>query len=299
MEIGLILAVLAAVCLALGTIFARRGMAYTRESFSVLVITLSVNIIIFSLAVTYTAEWNKIWSLSWRGLAFLGAAGILQAVVGRFLYMTSIRLIGANKAGAITKTNILYAVILGITVLSESLTIPFVLGILGIITGVTLVSTEKKGVAEGIKASSSRIRMKGILAGLGTGLCRALSVVLIKLGIAEIGSPWAAAFVSYAIAFLIIASLLLRREQRRPLSQLSHASLIPYVIAGVVFSIGHLLRYTAVSYSPVSLVTPIMGTEIIFVLLFSFSINRNLEVFTWRIIIGVVAVVAGVILLST
>ncbi len=299
MDIGPILALLAAVWLALGIIFIRRGVAHAGDSFSALVITMFAGILIYSLAVTFVSEWDKVWSISLRGLLLLGGTGFLQSVAGRFLYFTSIRLVGANKAAAIVRTNILYAVILGIIVLNESLTIPLALGILGIITGITLVSTEKQGVNEEKQAGSSRIRAKGIAAGLGAGLCWGLAVVLLKPGIAEIGSPLAGAFVSYSIATLIIASLLLRRGQRRRITQLSRSSLIPLITGGVLFSVGHLFRYTAFSNSPVSLVVPIMSTEVIFVLLFSFILNRNMEVFTWKIIVGIMATVAGVILLST
>ncbi len=298
MEIGLVLALLTAVFLAMSAIFIRRGVAHAGESFSALVITLFANIFIFSLVITFTAEWNKIWALSWRSLALLGGAGISQSVVGRFLDLTSVRLIGANKAAAIVRTNILYAVILGIIVLNESLTIPLALGILTIITGITLVSIERQGVNEEKQAESSKIRAKGIISGLGAGFLRGSSVVLVKTGIEEISSPLAAAFVSYAIAFLIIASLLLRRELRGQLYKVRRSSLIPFAIAGVLTSIAHLLRYTALSYSPVSLVTPIISIEVILVLLLSFFLNRNLEVFTWRIIVGIIATVAGVILLS-
>ena len=45
--------------------------------------------------------------------------------------------------------------------------------------------------------------------------------------------------------------------------------------------------------------TPIVSIDVILILILSFFINRNLEVFTWRIIIGIVAAVAGVVLLST
>ncbi len=299
MDIGLVFAFLTAVCFAIAAIFIRRGVTHARESFSALVVTVFTTTILFLLVVTFSSEWNKVWSISLRGLVLLGGAGILQSVFGRFLYFTSVRFIGANKTSAIIRTNVLYAVILGIFILNESLTILLFLGIVAIITGVTLVSTEKQGVNEEKQAGPSRIRVKGIAAGLGAGLCWGSSGVLIKTGIAEIGSPLAGAFVSFATATLIIASLLLSKERRGMLTQLHSSSLIPLVIAGVVSTVGHLFRYYALNYSPVSLVVPILSIEVIFVLLFSFILNRNIEVFTWRIIVGIVAAVAGVILLST
>ncbi len=299
MEIGPVLALATAICYAIAVIFIRRGVVHANESFSGLVIILFSNTLIFSLAVSFTSDWDKIRFISLQGLVLLGGAGILQSVIGMYFFMTSVRLIGANKAGALVKTNILYAVILGVIVLNESLTIPFALGIVGIITGLTLVSIEKIGVNEVKQAVSTRVRVKGIATGLGAGLCWGLSVILIKPGIMEIGSPMAGVFVTYSIPFLIIASMLLRREQRERLTHLNRSALIPFIFSGVFNSAANLFRFPALSYSPVSLVMPIAGADSIFILIFSFFLNRHLEVFTWRIIVGVVAVFAGVILLST
>ena len=297
MDIGPILALLTAVTFAMFAIFIRRGVAHVGESFSALVVTVFTSTILFLLVVTFSSEWNKVWSISLRGLLLLGGAGIIQSVVGRFLYFTSVRLIGANKTSAIIRTSVIYAVILGIVILNETLTTPLILGIVAIIAGVTLVSVEKLGVNEEKQAGSSKIRVKGIITGLGTGLCWGSSGVLIKTGIAEIGSPLAGAFVSFASASFIVASLLLRKEQRGMLNQLHRSSLIPFVISGVFNSVANLFRFTALGYSPVSLVVPIMSTDVILIFILSFFLNRNLEVFTRKLITGMVIAIAGVILL--
>jgi drug/metabolite transporter (DMT)-like permease len=299
MEPGPILALLTAVFYAMNAIFTRRGVTRTGESFSALAIAMVADVIIFSLAVTIVSDWNKVWSISWQGFALLGGAGIMQTVVGRFLYLASIRLIGANKAATLVKTNALYAVTLGIIVLNESLTIPFALGILCIIIGLALVSTEKQGVSEEKKGGPSRTRVKGVALGLGAGLSWGLSVVMIKPGITEIGSPFAGVFVTYVTASLVIAILLLRQEYRGNITKLRRSALIPLTFAGVCTSAANLFRFPALSYGQVSLVTPIVGTDVIFVLLFSFLLNRNLEVFTWRIIIGILVAFAGVFILTS
>lgn len=299
MEIGTILALLSAVCFAMSTIFSRRGVAITGEPFSALIIAMVANVIIFSLAVTLASDWSKVWSMSWQTFGLLGGAGLLQTALGRFLFLNSMRLLGANKAAALVKTNIIYAFILGIIVLNESLTVLVVFGTACIITGVTLVSIEKQGVNGDKPAGLSRIPAKGIYYGLGAGLCWGLSVVLIKPGIAEIGSPWAGLFVTYTFASLIAFSLLFRLEQRRMLTQLSRSALIPLVVAGVFTSSANLFRFPALNYSQISVVTPIVGTDVILILLFSFLLNRKLEVFTWKIIMGMVVAGAGVFLLSS
>lgn len=58
-----------------------------------------------------------------------------------------------------------------------------------------------------------------------------------------------------------------------------------------------LLLYTALKYSPASVVTPIRGTQVLFVFFLSFLVNRRIEVFTWKIFIGIVVTVLGTFLL--
>ncbi len=299
MEIGLIFALLTAISFAMTSVFLRRGMFRAGESFSALVITVFIGTLYFSLAVTFTGEWNKVWSLSWQGWVLLGGAGVIHFILGRFLTFTCIRLIGSNKSATLTRTSIFFAVILAVIFLSESLSLLIVLGILFIAGGAALVSIEKKGVnAEKQSELSTKTQTKGIISGLAAGFFWGVSPILVKPGIEEIGSPSAGAFVSFVFAFLILAGLLIRKGQRERLVKLPRSSFIWLIIAGVFQTTAQLFRYTALSYSPVSLVEPFISIQIVLILFFSFLLNRKLEVFSWKVIVGMVAATVGTILLS-
>lgn len=298
MEIGLIFALLSAILFAASNVFLRRGVSGAGESNSAFLIAIFMGITIFSLMMFFTAEWDKVWSLSGQGWVLLGAAGIIHFVIGRYLAYISVRLIGANKAITITRSNMLYAVILGIILLNEQFTIPLALGVVCLASGVTLVSIERQGTDAKEQSETSTLLTKGVLYALIAGLCWGISGVPIKLGVAEIGSSLAGAFVSFIPPSFIIAGLLLRRQQREELMKLPRSSLIYLVIAGALTSISQLCRYIALSYSPISLVQPLMSTNVIFLLFFSFLLNRHIEVFTIKVIIGIVVTVVGSVLLS-
>ena len=78
---------------------------------------------------------------------------------------------------------------------------------------------------------------------------------------------------------------------------MSRSSLIPIIIAAVATTIAQALRYIALDYTPISMVTPIIGTSTLFVFPLSFIINRQIEAFNLRIIMGGIATVAGVFLM--
>lgn len=290
MELGLIFALLSAVGFAASAVFVRKGVYQAGESFSAVPITIFVGTIFFSVSLLFTAGWSKVWSFSWQELVLLGAAGIMHFVIGRFLAYNCIRLIGANKSSPLLQTSPFYAVTSGILFLNEPLTIFLVLGVLCIVAGPTLVSIGKE-------SGFSRIPGIAITSGLGAAFFWGISGVLVRPVVEEVGSPLAATFVSYVAASLIVAGILFCKGQREQLIQLRHTSITPLVISGLFVSVAQLLRYIALSYSPVGVVTSLIGTSGLFIFLFSFLLNRNIEVFTRKALAGIATTVIGTFLL--
>ncbi len=290
MEIGLVFALLTAMTISGSAISTRRGVFQSGEAFSPVVIHITIGTLLFSLLILFTGDWVKLQSLSGQGFALLVTAGIIHFIFGRFLSYTCIRLIGATRGAAIFRTQIFYAVIFGILLFKEPLTLFLVLGVLGIAAGATLAGTQ-----EGSEVA--KVRVRGILAGLGGSFFWGISGVLIKPAVEEIGSPSAAAFISFTAAFIVAAGFLLSREQRAKLLRLRRKAFIPFILAGIFNTIGNLFRYTALGYSPVSLVVPITSTSAIFTLLLSFLVNRKIEVFSQKVFWGIAATVVGTLLL--
>ncbi|MFC1995769.1 DMT family transporter [Chloroflexota bacterium] len=291
MDIGLIFALLSAVSLAGQLVFIRKGTLQAGESFTAMLIFVFIGTLFFSPVLIFSVDWDKLWSLSWHGFVLLGIAGIINFVVGRLLVFSCTQFIGANKASPLVATSAFYAVIFGVLLLNEPFTVYLGLGVLGIVIGVTLVSIKKE-------EKTSRMRGRGILSGLAGAFCFGISGVLIKAVIEEVGSPFVSAFTSYIAAALVMGIiLLLCKGQRNQLTQLNRTALIPLVLAGIFGTVGQLFRYLAYSYSPLSVVEPLLSTFILFVFFLSFLINRKIEAFTWKVFIGMMAIVAGTFLL--
>lgn len=298
MEKGLIFALFSAVSFAASTVSVRRGISETGESFTAVAISVFIGVPFFTAAVLLTREWSKLWSLSGQGFLLLGIAGVIHFVAGRLLSYNAYRLIGANKASTFLQTSPFYAAIFGVVFLNETVTISLILGVLCIFAGVVLVSSERQGVSEGKQRRFSGGDIKGIVAAFGGAVCWGTSPVLIKPAVAEIGSPSAAALVSYVAASIVMVCFLFRREHREQMVQPRFfASLVPLLTAGVFTSIAQLLRYTALNYSPASKVTALATTNNLFVFLFSFLINRKIEVFTVKVALGMLATAIGAFLI--
>ena len=291
---GSTFALLTAVCLAATAVSIRRGVSRAGESSTAVTLTAFLGVLFFSILLLGSGEGGRLWRLSWQVYVLLGIAGIINFVVGRSLLYTCVRLIGANRMSPLMRTTLLFAVTFAVVFLNESLTLSIILGILCIAVGVTLIGLSSEPGKEGVSRGTLG---KGILAGLGASFCVGVSSVLVKAGVQEAGSPIIAAFISYIAAFLVIASFLFRKGHRHQLGQLDRFSLVPLVLAGIFVSTAQLFRYTALDRTSVSIAVPLIETSGIFIILFSFLINRKLEAFNWKILLGTVITVAGAFLI--
>jgi len=172
-----------------------------------------------------------------------------------------------------------------------------VLAVLLVFGGIILISTMGNSKAEqpGMPGGSL---VKGVLAALAAALFWGISPFLIKLGLKEVESPLLATFVSYAASSVVIGVSLFYPKNSENLRRLTRPAIIPIIIAAVSISAAQILRYWALNYSRVSLVEPLIySMTSLFIFPLSFLINREIETFNLRIIMGAILIVVGVFLI--
>jgi len=297
MDTGLILALISSVSFAASVVLARKTAGEAGESFSVTAISIFIGVPFFTIAIFASGDWTKLQTISWQALAMLASAGIIHFIFGRLLAYNSFRLIGANRASNYTVTTGIYTVLFSIIFLGEAVTFWLWLGVFCMFAGAALITVEKNNNA-GEKRKLSRNEIKGIFMALGAALCWGVTPILIKPSIEEISSSVAGAFISYASAAVVMGLLFINRSNQQHLMKLPFKkSVLPMVIAGIFAASGQLLYYTALGKSPASIIIPLVSIQIIFILILSWLINRKIELFTPKIILGVVATLTGTVLL--
>ena len=290
MDTGLILALLSGFTFAINAVFLRRVLYQTGESFLAVVISVFIGVLFFSVPIFINGEWGILRSASGQAIILLAAAGITHFILGRWAFYQSVRLVGANRGIAISRTQMFYAVILGIVLLNEPLTGFLVLGVLCIAAGATLVSIQRGN-------ETTKMHSSGILVGLGGAFVWGITGVLVKPALTELGSPYVGGFISCVAAAVVLGGFCFRQKLREQIRQLTGKTFLLLGVNAILISTAQLLRYAAFNYSPVSLVTPLIGTSGIFTFFLSYLLNRNIEVSNWKVFLGTVTTVAGTFLL--
>jgi drug/metabolite transporter (DMT)-like permease len=288
MDIGPLFAILTAAIFAVTQILVRRATYQSEESFTPLAVSMLVGTPIFVVLVSIAGEWRAFVSFTWQQYVLLGAAGLVHLIIARFLFFNSTRIIGANPTAAITRTSVIFSVTFGVVFLGEKVTALLVVAAIMIMLGAILTTTE-------ISRHTFRISTGGLLMSLGTALCSAGSATLIRPVMQVTEAIYAPTFIMYLFAFVIILGILFfRPRQRNNVMRQDKKSWLILSVGAAFLVVGHLFRFTALQHSPVSIVQPLVATIVIFVLVFSWIINRRIDIFNWQVIAGIVLVLAGV-----
>jgi drug/metabolite transporter (DMT)-like permease len=288
---GPLFAILTAMTFAVTQILVRRVTYRSGESFTPLAVSMLVGTPLFIVLVSVAGEWYAFAEFTWQQYLLLLTAGLIHLVIARFLFFTSTRVIGANPTAAITRASVVFSVIFGVAFLDESVTGMQIAAALLIMFGAVLTTTD-------ISRKTFRISTGGLLMGLGTALCSAGSATLIRPVMKEVDEIYAATFVMYLAAFVVIVVIMaVSPKQRRAVIKQNRTTFLLLSAGAVFLVIGHLFRFTALMHSPVSVVQPLVATIVIFVLIFSWIINRKIDVFNWRVLAGIAMVLAGVFMI--
>jgi drug/metabolite transporter (DMT)-like permease len=294
---GLFIALFGAISWAINSVLVRRLSSRTGESFTTTAASIYFGVPFFAIVLTLAGDWSTLATVSLRAFILLVAAGVVQLLVGRWLNYYAFQQIGANKAGPLTATTPLYAVIFAVVFLNESLTAFLAVGVLCIMAGVALITGEKRSTGLSEKPVSRDKRIKGILAALGAALCYGTSSVAVKAAITETGSPYASIFIYFVSAAFFTSFLLIGSRRRQEISGFrANGGLVALAFIVVFGTLSQLFINVALNYSPASRVIPLYSTNVLLVFLISYLFNSKMETFTVRIFLGMLAVVLGAFL---
>ncbi len=228
------------------------------------------------------------WSAYHLGLVWIFIVdGFMTQASGRLLKYNAIGRLGAARAGAIMGSTPLFSVLFATVLFGEKITPLLILGVVLVVLGISVLSTEEGGGGKGKKA-----RFRDIMFPLGASLLFGLSPNLRKWGLDALSYPLLGAAVtsSTSITTLLILSSILERGKRLTMD---NRSLRYFLMAGLFTVVALPIYYYALQAGQVVVVGPLANTSGFFTVLMVHFMLRKSEKVTFKIWAGALAVIAG------
>ena len=311
----------------------RRGMMRASASFG-LYVTVILGVPLFAVAALATGQIFDADEITSNGYVLLAGAGILHFLVGRYCGFRAVAAIGANRNQPLLTTSILYSVILAIIVLDESITWAMFGGMALVVVGPmlmiersrvngdagepakpptglpasglpsdpssTLISGDAVATAAKPDAKPDMPPLKmaeGYFFGLAAAAIYGNTPIMVRAALEDSELGIMGGLASYmAASAVLIVTLLVPGKLMKVAAERKTAG--PWFYANTVASFfAQMFRYAALAIAPVTIVAPLARTLALFTLAFSFLINRKLEYFGARVIIGILLSVVGSVIL--
>ena len=256
---GIVLALLSALTFGLSQILVRKNLEQSNYVYISLTVTIMGNIILWPIALTFT----DLSTVNPEGLLLFVIAGLLAPAIARLFYFKGLETAGISANASIFATYPMYTTIVAVWLLGETLTPENWIGLLCVIAGATLVGrTTHNG-----NTQSKHTTKKGLIIPMLGSLAIAFSQNVRKEGLNIYNQPLLGVAVGY-LTSLIVYLLVVALSKDNRTSRFSGKDIHLFWKPGVGIAIGWLLSFLALSQEMVSIVAPILQTELLFILFF-------------------------------
>ena len=294
----------------------RRGLQAS-PVFLAVFFTVMVGLPLLLVAAAVSGQLFQMSDISGRSYLLLIAAGVIHFVVGRYGSYRAVGAIGTNRATPIQTVSGPYTLLMALFLLGESISITNGIGIVIVILAPTIMvsrtggarrhadqgepgSNPGAGDAAPIDVRPSRTAAVtgprwaegyffGIIGALGFGT----SPLLIREAIGGTGLGIAGALVSYSAAAVLLLLFLLVPGRLADLQGIDRTAARWFLLGSVAVFFSQMFRFIALDLTTVSVVNPLQRTSAIFIVLFAFLLNRQLETFGPRVLAAIALSVVG------
>jgi drug/metabolite transporter (DMT)-like permease len=287
--IGVVLALLSAMSAGLSLILVRKNLDKSNFIYISLTITIIGNIILWPLALALT----DLSTVNPEGLLFFVFAGLLAPGIARLFYYKGMETAGISANATIYATYPLYTSIVAILLLGEALTTENWVGLVCIIAGVISVGR----IVNNGENGSRNATKKGLIVPIVGSLAFAFSYIVRKEALNIYNQPLLGVSVGYTTS-LFVYLLAMAFSKNAGTSGFSRNDLKMFWKPGVGMAMAWVLSFFALSQEMVSIVAPVLQTELLFILFFTYIFLRKIEKLSPKLVVSSLLIVAGVILIS-
>lgn len=285
--LGPLLALLFAFLMGIASIFSRRGLE--NGSFrALLVISLGIGSVVFLIGTVLTTGFAATPRL---GVIYAAIGAVIGSVAGRSMYLLGINYLGPGKSLSVTATSPLYAAFFAWLVLDETITTQVLIGTVGVVLGIIVLSKDIRAQTEG---ESFSIRV--IAYPLSAAVMLAMAVTIRKLAL-DVGiAPIEAGAVNMVVGFLVVMPLVATRWRAEILATPDDA-LWNFSVASTVMAFAFVSYFLGLQITNASIFFPLVQTQPLFALVLSALFLGKLEVISRWSAVGSTIIVIGAALI--
>ena len=304
--LGPIFSIITAACFAMSGVVARRGVLYATP-LQGMYVTVIAGMPLFLIAAAVTGQLFRLSVFSGADWILLLISGLTNMIIGRYCNYRATRALGANGSTPLRSFGVLVAVLTAIIFLDEELTIAKGFGIALLVIAPLLMLERRQSPAPAPRGGAGsepvfiRRQAEGYFFGLATAVGYGSSPLFMRMALEDTGMGVAGGLISYLAAAAVMLLLLTLPGQLANVRGMNRAA-IPWFAAGTVSSfLAHMFRYVAISLAPVTVVAPLVETNAVFTVAYSYVLNRSTEIFNARTLaaiglsmIGATVLVSGI-----
>ncbi|MGH7489142.1 MAG: EamA family transporter [bacterium] len=275
-----LLALVTSVFYASALVSARLGLRYSTPTTVTLVSILMQNVLLWS-AVLLT---GGVHSVPAAGILLFTLVGIFQLGVRLFAY-TGVEKIGASRSSALQSISPLISATIAVMILGEKTSTLIVVGTLLVVTGIVLVSWKAERQLSGF-------RRWHLLLPLAAAFLTGMNHPIRRYVLTMANEPlfFSALMGTVSLAGFLVYLVLSPRSQRLVWNR---GALWPFLSTGLCETLSILCIITAISMGRVVIVAPIAASYPVWSLIEARIFLRDVESINFKIVIGILSVVAG------
>ena len=275
-----VLALITSIFYASALVSARAGMRYSTPTTVTLVSILIQNLLLWS-AIFVT---GGVHTVPLIGILLFTVVGIFQLGV-RLLAYTGVEKIGASRSSALQSVSPLISAAIAVAILGEPTTLLIVLGTCLVVAGIVLISWKPE-------RQLADFRRWHLLLPIGAAFLTGINHPIRRYVLTMADEPlfFSALMGSVSLVGFLIYFAASRRSQRLVWNR---KAIGPFLATGVCETMSILMIITAISMGRVVIVAPIAASYPVWSLIQSAIFLRDVEPINWKVITGIVSVVAG------
>lgn len=286
--LGLTLSIIATLFFGANFITIGRGL-HTDKLTEGIFITLVISTLTIFFGTILSGEFNFLTSLNPESYVLYMGAGFFNFVLGRTFNYSGITLIGPSRTSAIISSQVLFSVFFASLFLAETIDLLLLIGVFLAFIGISLVSLSQE--------SNNKFVLRGVTFALIAAVSIGLAFVMIRMANLQSGKPIDGALISYITATFCYIPFVIKRKIKSKLKY-STKNILILIFAGFLSGMAQIARFLALELSPVALVASIIATNPLVTLILSFFINKKLEILNFKLVLGSIVAVTGVILVT-